>query len=284
MEKENSITVIHLVWLPSGIEVFKRFIGSYIKFSAGCEHELLLIFNGVRNSTETNCWHSVLLASDIKYTSIEFRHGQDLECYFKAAEQLTTEYMIVLNSYAVILSNNWLLKYREQFSDSETMLVGATASCQSYYSSVYQKHPAAWETDKGFLYNFRKYKLFVKAFFYWRFLFKPFPSPHLRTNAFMIKRTMFLQLKHKPLVSKFAAYQFESGRNSMTSQLLKKGYKVVVLDRYGKTYEPAQWKQSATFWINDQENLLVADNQTRMYTEASTKERKEMTRLAWGTP
>jgi hypothetical protein len=282
VQKEN-IAVVHLIWLPYGVELFKQFIDSYMQFNPGCEHSLLLVFNGVKDETATVVYHDFLETLPIAYTSIDIREGQDLECYFTAAAKLTAEYIVILNSFSVILSNNWLLKYRDNFSDQGTGLIGATGSCQSYYSSVFQKNRYGWEKNKGFTYHFRKYKLFIKAFFYWRFLFRPFPDPHIRTNAFMIKRSLFLQLQHKPFVSKFAAYQFESGRKSMTNQLLKMGYKVFVMDLTGKTFEPAEWKESSTFWIHNQENLLVADNQTMLYTKAAPAEKKEMTRLAWGT-
>jgi hypothetical protein len=283
MAGEKKITVIHLVWLPYGIGLFKQFVDAYHRKPAGAAHELLLVFNGVEDQVATRAYHDYISAYHIPYTSRYFLNGQDLYCYFKTAASLSTEYMMVLNSFSTVLAANWLLHYMAAFVNENTGIVGATGSNQSYYSSVFQKNLAGWESGKGFTYNFRKYKLFVKTFLHWRWLFKPFPSPHLRTNAFMIKTSLFTQLRHKSLVSKFTAYQFESGRNNMTSQVLQLGLAALVVDKNGKTYAPDQWKQSATFWINNQENLLVADNQTGIYANASPEEREQMTRLAWGT-
>jgi hypothetical protein len=98
----------------------------------------------------------------------------------------------------------------------------------------------------------------------------------------MVRREEFLGADPGPLTSKFNAYLFESGRKSLTNYYLKKGQKVLVMDKHGKTYEPGQWKESSTFWINDQENLLVSDNQTRLYQESSEAARRSLTKLAWG--
>ncbi len=287
MQTANHITpaiaVVHLVWLPYGISVFNNFIDSYSEFTAGVDHQLLLVFNGVKDPLQTAEYHHYAKARNIAYNSISIGEGQDLDCYFKAAKALRTEYIMILNSFATLKNHNWLKKYAAVFLDSGNAgLVGATASNQSYYSSVFQKNQAGWEADKSFMHNFQKYKLFVKAFVYWRFLFKPFPNPHIRTNGFMIRRSVFLALQHSPFKSKFMAYRFESGRKSMTNQVLAQGYTVLVIDINGKTFEPPLWKESLTFWAGNQENLLIADNQTDLYSNASPSEKKKMAWLAWG--
>ena len=137
--------------------------------------------------------------------------------------------------------------YRKAFQNN-TGIISATGSFQSHYSLVFQKNKWSYESSNGYIHNFRKYKLFFKAFFYWRFLFKPFPNPHIRTNAFMIKRELFLSIKRAVVKDKMDAYCFESGRKGLTNQLLTKGYKTLILDKSGNTYEPDQWYQSKTFW------------------------------------
>lgn len=279
---ERKIGVVHLVWLPYGLDLFKNFVNSYAELNAGYDHELLIIFNGVEVKEDTNPYHEYISAFHIKYESLYISSGQDLECYFRAAEKLSTDYILMMNSYSVVLNDNWLKKYVDGFSHSTIGVIAATASNQSYYSSVFKEGSPMLRPGKGVIYSFNKYKLFIKAFFYWRFLFKPFPNPHVRTNAFMINRKVFLDLKHKPFTSKFNAYLFESGRNSLTNQLLKSGYKVFVIDRNGKTYEPPEWKSSKTFWIANQENLLVSDNQTDLYIKSNQEIKSKLTELAWG--
>ena len=134
---------------------------------------------------------------------------------------------------------------------------------------------------QGISSSLAKYKLFVKSFFYWRLFFKPFPNPHIRTNAFMLKKDDFLSINPGKLTTKFMAYTFESGRNGLTAYFLKRHKKIFVLGKNGMAYHPVQWPESNTFWIHQQANLLISDNQTRIYDNASDANRKLMTKLAW---
>ena len=86
----------------------------------------------------------------------------------------------------------------------------------------------------------------------------------------------------KPIQTKFRAYLFENGRNSITNYFIKKGLKALVVDRNGNTYNIQDWPQSKTFWIEEQQNLLVTDNQTTIYQDADKHSRRSMTKLAWG--
>jgi hypothetical protein len=98
----------------------------------------------------------------------------------------------------------------------------------------------------------------------------------------MVRRDVFLQIKTKRMISKFVAYQFESGRKSLTVQLKQKGYNVVVIDNNGNSYKEKDWPNSKTFWQSRQENLIMSDNQTRAYDKAGDSEKKEYMYLAWG--
>ncbi len=284
MSINRDVSVIHLVWLPYGIRHFYVFINSYIAHTASYPHELIIVFNGLSNAhpNKPEEYIAFLKENNIhSYRSFYFDKGQDIEIYKKISDRLKSEVVFFLNSFSEIENDNWLKKYIENFNE-DVGVIGATGSLQSYYSSVFQKNTFCWESERGFLYNFKKYKLFLKAFFYWRFFFRPFPDPHLRTNAFMVRREEFLAMKSKPLTSKFKAYQFESGRKSLTEYYLKKGLKVLVMDRFGKIFETQDWQSSKTFWIGAQENLSISDNQTRIYDEADAANKKLMTKLAWG--
>lgn len=279
--KDQSIAVVHLVWIPYGIGIFQSFVNSYVQHRTNVEHELVFIFNGVTNESDTAIYHQYAKTAGLRYRSFIFKNGQDIDCYFRTAKQLSSAYVIFLNSYSNILAAGWLENYIHNFSEN-VGIIGGSGSWQSYYSSVYQKHSWLWQSSKGFLYNYKKYKLFIKAFVYWRFLFKPFPNPHIRTNAFMVRRLEFIDACPGPVETKFKAYQFENGRKSLTNFYLRKRKQVLVVDRYGKLYEPREWISSRTFWIGDQECLIVSDNQTSIYQEANSTEKKSMTKLAWG--
>ena len=282
MIENTKIGIIHLIWIPLGFNNYKNFIDSYLNVSAGHEHELIFLFNGVKDENELQPYFEYAEISKIKYKYFSLKNGQDIEAYFWVSEKLSGyTHFLFLNSFSIILYNDWLQYYVNAIELEGVGLVGATGSWQSHYSNVFHEYTIAYEFNKSFLYNFRKYKLMLKAFFYWRFLFPSFPSPHIRTNAFIVKRDVFLKLKKKKITSKFDAYLFENGRKGLSNQLRKKGYQILVVDKFGNTYEPDRWPESKTFWIEEQQNLLIKDNQTKVYCEANKYERKRLKQLAW---
>jgi vancomycin permeability regulator SanA len=52
--------------------------------------------------------------------------------------------------------------------------------------------------------------------------------------------------------------------------------------RDGRVFEIENWGTSNIFRQGKQENLLVADNQTRQYDRAEDGEKKYLTEVAWG--
>lgn len=285
METSKNIAVIYLAWLPYGIKYFERFIDSYIRCSASYQHQLIIVFNGLSEKypDDPKKYLAYMEKRSVPASMVlYFQNGQDIEIYRKVAAKIDCEFVLFLNTYSELLAADWLKNYTANF-DERTGVISSSGSLQSYYSSVYQTRLPGWELKRDFFYNFRKYKLFIKAFIYWRFLFKPFPNAHIRTNAFMVRRKEFLAIRANNIRSKFQAYQFESGRSGMTAHYKAKGLKTLVMDRFGKTFADSEWKASGTFWIQNQENLLIADNQTVLYKDATKQEKEEMTRLAWGT-
>ena len=280
----NSVAVIYLSWLPYGISEFEGFLHSYKLHPAGASHQLILLFNGV-NSEEDYEPFLVHAENELGFRPqfMVYEKGQDIEAYFYAARNLNHEYLLFLNTYSRIMANDWLQKYLLAFqADDHLGLLSASASALSYYSAVFQKNTWQWETDKSFSNQFRKYKLFLKALLYWRFLFNAFPNYHIRTNAFMIRRSLMLQIKCPALTSKFKAYLFESGYQSFTNQVLQLGSTAQVIDRNGTVHKMDECSQLPVFWKGSQELLLVSDNQSRKYDEADLQAQAFMRYLAWG--
>lgn len=79
-----------------------------------------------------------------------------------------------------------------------------------------------------------------------------------------------------------AAYKFESGKKGLTRQILDMGKEVLVVGKDGAGYKMGLWNRSKTFWQDDQENLLVADNQTRSYQNGTMEQRRYLSIMAWG--
>ena len=91
-----------------------------------------------------------------------------------------------------------------------------------------------------------------------------------------------LMLWPRCVLTKRGAYLFENGKHSLTKRVMRQGLKMIVVGRDGKGYEKEEWNRSGTFRQRNQENLLVADNQTRRYANADEAARNHLARAAWG--
>jgi hypothetical protein len=116
---------------------------------------------------------------------------------------------------------------------------------------------------------------------YWAY-FPAFPNPHIRANAFMIRRDVFQGVRWPRNPSRLESFRLESGRRSLTRQVLKLGLDAVVVGRDGRRYGVSEWPSSGTFRQNNQENLLVADNHTIEYCTAAAERRRQLAAAAWG--
>ena len=65
----------------------------------------------------------------------------------------------------------------------------------------------------------------------------------------------------------------------MTRQVLAIGLKPVVVGRDGAVYEISEWRLSSTFWTNEQDNLVVADNRTSDYAQAEQLFRRRLEKV-----
>ncbi len=278
-----SVTIVYLSWLPYGIELHRRFLDSFVSNLPGQPHKLLIVYNGIGINAELDKFRHLsdsIIGYEVEYLTMD--NGQDIDAYFNAVNKVDTEFVIFFNSYTRIRRKNWLELYTKAFSQQDVGIVGATASLQSHYSSVFQEHTFAWKFSESLRYNFGKIKLMLKAFCYWRFLFPPFPNFHIRTNAFMVRATTMKNLKRRRISNKFDAYKFESGYHSLTRQVLRNGLKALILDADGNTYDAFSCSKSCTFWSCRQQNLLVSDNQTDLYDLSDDKHKLLLTAKAWG--
>ncbi len=288
------IGLVYLVWAPLGPEPLREFVRSYRAHPAGAEHELVVAFNGVSHaqaaagieSTESpisrhgECGglaaesgvREALRAElrDIEHRLIELeRPVLDLPAYGIAARQLQHERLCFLNSYSVILVDGWLARFDSAFALPEVGLVGATGSWESQ---------AEWVRGKARYWPYQLAGLRRARRDYPRF-----PNPHIRTTAFMLDRSLLLEMNLERAADKRATYLLESGPLSITRQVQGHGLRTVVVGCDGPTYDVEAWPRSATYRAGAQENLLVADNRTRDWELASPRLRRRLTRDAWGS-
>ncbi len=316
------IGVFYLCRFAEGERPVRRFVDSYRAHPAGLEHDLHVIFKGFSSTTSLGAAQA--LFTDLPFHSIELEDkGYDIASYFAAAALVTNPRLIFFNTFAELLADDWLKKFADALDQPGVGLVGATGSWQSprslyvarvkrglnwvrhpldylNYLGRLRAEPLAGNGDRspprsgtagdatsvharqmlrrlsGSVYDLLRFDHYLH--------YVPYPNPHVRTNAFMIERDRFLALRASSFRTKFGVYKFESGRQSLTQQVLKQGLRPVVVDRYGRIYEMADWKLSSTYWIDQQANLIVADNRTRDYAEGSRQFRARLQAHAWEHP
>jgi hypothetical protein len=287
IKQMKQICVVHLVRAHNGIEPFRHFIESYRANPGGVEHDLLIVFKGFNQPQDTAEYRELL--SPFDYSTLDVSdEGFDVTAYFAAAKRYAEEYryFCFLNSFSVIQDSGWLNKLYAQISRPGIGLVGATGSWQSHRGRA-----KLWQIPLYVLiHQYRKYgykacwKISAASFQFGQLLWdcNPFPNYHVRTNAFMISCETVKKIECRKMKSKLDAHRFESGKNGLTSQILKMGKTILVVGKDGIGYEKEKWHDSRTFWNVDQENLLVADNQTRDYQCGEADRRRYLSNIAWG--
>jgi hypothetical protein len=157
-------------------------------------------------------------------------------------------------------------------------IVGATGSLESQYTNFIIAHQQNELSHGNLLHRLNVYVEQIKFKHY----FDPFPNHHLRTNGFMISRNIISKIDFRPLHDKMDAHRFESGKNSLTKQILQMGLDILVVGKNGQGYHKDEWCRSGTFRQGEQINLLIADNQTNTYLHADPELREMLSHLAWG--
>lgn len=275
----SSVSVAHLVWGPLGVEPFKRFASSYRKNRGGLAHRLLIVFNGFDNRQDLDEYYREL--DGLAYDSLILeRPVFDIPAYFAAAENSTGSFVCFLNSYSVLLDEEWLAKLFRFAAKPDVGVVGATGSYQSLYSSVkLSMHSIDGHYTPRRIMGEGWRRLVLSRY---KSYFDAFPNPHIRTNAFMLGRSLMLGLARTRLRTKMDTIRFESGKKGLTRQIEATGLKALVVGRDGRAYEKERWFESETFRSGEQSNLLVSDNRTEQFAQADDEARRLMTKVAWG--
>lgn len=293
------VGIVHLVRRKNGITPFERFLASYKAHPAGLDHDLVLIFKGFPSEQTPADYHRLLAGVPHEKLFLPDR-GFDLGPYFKAVELLEYDYFCFLNSFSRVLDADWLAKLHKWAIAQGVGLVGATGSYQSFATAHAKREAGLRPFGRGerlrrrvgHVFSDPQPRLVAQRAAAWALgalgvwdtsrYFAPFPNYHIRTNAFMAARETMLRIRLGPMTIKLGAHMFESGRNGLTQQVFRLGLRALVVSRTGQAYEKESWHRSDTFRQANQKDLLVADNQTDAYADASLAEREELSRFAWG--
>ncbi|HJQ60736.1 MAG TPA: hypothetical protein VJ890_27780 [Vineibacter sp.] len=229
---------------------FRRFARAYRDLPAGVDHTLFVIFKGFRDAAHLEAGKAAF--AELAYRPLHTDDESfDIGAYAAAAAQITHERVCCLNTHSEPLAAAWLGKLAANLDQPRVGLVGATGSFESL-RPLDQRFPA-------------------------------FPNVHVRSNAFMIERTLLLSLLSGVRIrDKFDAFFAESGSWSITRQVFERGLSAAVVGRDGRGYTPTWWPVSQTFRQGMQANLMVADNATRDFERLPWSGKQDRCRRTWG--
>jgi hypothetical protein len=304
------LAVVYLSRHADGLEAVRQFVRSYQDHEAGVDHHLVVIFKGYPSLQERESAQAVF--AGVAHHAIEMEDaGFDIGAYFRAAREIRHSMVCFLNTHTQIAADGWLAALHDHATKPRAGVAAAMGSFESLSSSMElvqaaQRHYAAKPLMRdpvlmryyGFMPWVNRHPSVYLAY---RWLQKPFravfpaydysaqllrfplfPNPHVRTNGFMIERERFLETSTSVLRSKWDAYAFESGADSLTARLRRGGLSTVVVDRNARAYEIDQWWHSETFRSGEQRGLLLTDNQTRNFAAMLSAHRTTLVRMTWG--
>lgn len=283
--RPEALGVVYLAWAPLGVEPVRAFLRSYRAHRAGIPHELIVLLNGAppgkgdesaRGAGRGRAARAALTRERLQAELADTEHRLlalerpvvDLPAYGQAAGALAHERLCFLNSHSAILAEDWLAILAQAHDDPNTGLVGATASWESQSQPI-RGRVRHWPYQLVRLRGARRE-------------FPRFPNPHIRTTAFMLDRALALALNLEQAQDKHATYLLESGRRSITRQVLERALRAVVTGRDGRVYGIKDWAASRTYRSGAQANLLIADRRTEDWRRASPWLRRRLSRDAWG--
>jgi hypothetical protein len=274
----SSLVVFHLVFQPFGLQPFAKFVQSYRRHDSGRAHRLVLLFKGFHAAPTQEyaqlldgIRHDILAVPD---------QGLDIATYRYAADKVPAEHYCFFNSRSELLADDWLEKLYAKARDARVGVVSASGSWQSLYSDFPVHHARAQGFSRPRAALRRSFLNRVRHQLY----YPPFPNVHVRTNAFLIARRIWQEIRIGRMRSRVATSRFESGAAGLTRQLAAMNLVPLLVGNDGLAYEPPDWPASRTFWQSNQENLLVADNQTARYAQADAAERAFLHEIAWVAP
>jgi hypothetical protein len=286
----GNLCVVHLVRHANGWEPFDRFMRSYRQNQAGINHDFVAVFKGFP-SHEVPAEYRALLGEHGDILTLD-DDGFDIGSYWAAARVLPYRSFCFLNSFSVILDPGWLAKMAQHHVHS-VGLVGASGSWEIHHPGSDGLLPAVvlppWRrakpplpprrlTPRDRAWAFREYLECRRK----QNSIPRFPNPHIRTNAFLIRRDLMLEVGLGPMSSKWQALLFESGKHSLTRQIAARGLETLVVGRDSLAYPPERWEQSHTFRSGEQNNLLVSDNRTEEWATSESPLKEQLAAEAWG--
>jgi hypothetical protein len=282
--------------LGGGLASATAFLASYAAHPAGAPHDLIVVTKGwTGDGMDGPEGHMVLVervhAAGASVVDLP-DDGFDWGAYMRVAAQIEHDWICCLNTHSRIQADGWLAKLVRAAEQPGIGAAGATASFGTILPTFRFLPPLIRdvysEDGLGYAALVAGYRFVMDPYHWCKNVrqFPAFPNPHLRSNAFFMRRDLFLQFAAQSEIpmTKRVAFFLESGPKGMTRFLADRGLRVVAVGANGSAYEQKDWAQSGTFWSPKHANLMISDNQTRKYDEVSWWRQRHRERNAWGRP
>lgn len=300
------LAVVFLARAEEGPEPVREFVRSYRAHDPGERHRLVVLLKG-HGDEEAEALRRELDEADefVRLPDVGF----DIGAYLEATRRLPDEVLCFLNTFSRVEAPDWLAALAAHARRPDVGVVSATASFESQFSTneLYRRaralahdpsvarHLLPFFADGVEVLTPGRVRLRAalgeeRGDWAWllgrqvllRSLFPAFPNPHVRTNAFAVKRDLLLRFGGRTPRTKRDALVFESGRGGLSRFVQRHGLKLLVAGRDGRGYTISEWPNSATFRSGGQRNLLVSDNQTRRFESLPPELQWTLQRVSWG--
>jgi hypothetical protein len=243
---------------------FSRFVESYKKHPAGCEHELMIIKKGFQEHEHIwNEWIKQLDGFPItiyEYPDIHYVFG-----YLRIImEEYPDRYILTCMSNATIRVDNWLDLYMRHAKPDR--IFGSGGCYGALFGVLQMKFLYLYNKLLSYFGIYRKTYLNTDNYFL-------FPVPTLRTSGFMVPPNLLKSITFWPkaehLNCREHEFLFEAGKYSLSVQAKIAGYSLMVVSADGKAYPMERWRESSTLITGNQKNLIIADHWTQYYDSCS---------------
>jgi len=289
----SSKPTIDVVYIARGIDwgisAVLHFFESYQKNEAGYNHNLIVAakawetkpqeYEELKEICKSNNAQLVDLPDD----------GFDFGAYWRIMQSSKGDYIFGMASSASLQVDNWLKKIVDVAKENEQYkLIGCHGSWElcpdlrlylkSKVTSKYEKRGLMYTIEKCFLYisNIDK---FIKR----KLNKQKFPNYFVLTCGFLIQRELFLEFMSKVKLpkDKMDAYELEHGKNGMSNFILKKGFKICVVDKFGQMFDKEEFNLSHTY-RSEIKNYMKKNKQINFYENSSPEYRKDLRESCWG--
>lgn len=270
--------------IDGGLSSVKAFFDAYCAHPSGCPHELIVIVKGwscMKEQDELRQLAQIHVARLIDMPD----DGFDWGAYMRVIPLLSHDWVCLLNTHSRPRVNGWLNILRTAAETPNNMSIGAVGATGSW-EKLFPILPLPLlktKSNAALLYPFQLANHTIRFATNIR-NFPSFPNSHLRSNAIIVRRKLFIDFiaTQKIPCCKHDAHILESGKTGFSAFMISRGLKLLVAGANNRGYEQEQWINSGTFRVPNQPNLLVADNQTIAYAMANRHMKRRLETIAWG--